>query len=70
MTSFTFWGEMPRVLALPPRRSPLAEGMAPELKADTSIYVASAEGDLRVDHRDGRDGERATTPRACRCMRP
>ena len=46
MTSFTFWGEMPRVLVLPATATQvtLAEGMAPELKADTSIYVASAEG--------------------------
>ena len=46
MTSFTFWGEMPRVLVLPATATKvaLAEGMAPELKADTSIYVASAEG--------------------------
>lgn len=46
MTSFTFWGEMPRVLVLPATATQvtLAEGMAPDLKADTSIYVASAEG--------------------------
>ena len=46
MTSFTFWGEMPRVLVLPATATQvtLAEGIAPELKADTSIYVASAEG--------------------------
>lgn len=46
MTSFTFWGEMPRVLVLPATATQvtLAEGMAPELKADTSIYMASAEG--------------------------
>ena len=37
---------MPRVLVLPATATQvtLAEGMAPELKADTSIYVASAEG--------------------------
>lgn len=46
MTSFTFWGEMPRVLVLPATATQvtLAEGMAPDLKVDTSIYVASAEG--------------------------
>ena len=46
MTSFTFWFDTPRVLVLPStvKELKLAEDMAPDLKADTAVYVAAPRG--------------------------
>lgn len=59
MTTFSFWGETPRVVVLPASLTSLEldEDAASDVKANTAIYVAGKGGIAGLEDGEGCDGE-------------